>query len=97
MKPECPKFYPQGTQERFFRFGWVSIPIDTPKAVVEEFAERHRCSVTAHFFNYMLKPLEAAAETTAEREAHWEKIRREQYDRKQRLAAARKKRETQTK
>lgn len=93
MKPEYPKFDPQYALQAVQTFGWHSVSIDHPEAVVAKFCEEHRLGYTKHFFHWVLKPLEAVAETTAGREAHWEKIRQEQHARKQRLAAAKKKKE----
>jgi len=78
-------------------FGYHSTPVDHPEGVVAKFCEDNGLKYEKYFFNYTITPAEVVPETAKDVEDKWEKIRQEQHQRRQKLAEARKKRETQTK
>jgi hypothetical protein len=59
--------------------------------VVAKFCEENGLTYQKHFFNYCITPAEVVPETAAEVDQKWEKIRQEQHQRRQKLAANRKK------
>lgn len=97
MKLEVPILEAGMALAALARSGYYHQPIQTPKAAVEAFCEEHGLRFEAHFFNYTITPAEVVPETAAEVEDKWEKIRLENLAKRQRNAAARKKRETQNK